>query len=159
MVKDEDSKQFSYQYSKFLNLDYLSSFPFYSRNDRWFRFLRDQYLTKKEYHEIMNELMIKKSFNINNAKNNLWMSELDLLKIENEGHILGLHSYSHPTKMSKLTKSEQESEYKKNNYHLTKLIKKPIKAMSHPCGDYSNVTLDILKNMNIEIGFRSEYVQ
>ena len=27
--------------------------------------------------------------------------------------------------------------------------------MSHPCGDYNQDTLNILSNLNIEIGFRS----
>ena len=26
--------------------------------------------------------------------------------------------------------------------------------MSHPCGNYSDITLNILKDMNIEMGFR-----
>ena len=27
--------------------------------------------------------------------------------------------------------------------------------MSHPCGDYNEITLEILKSMEIDIGFRS----
>ena len=57
--------------------------------------------------------------------------------------------------MSKLSKAKQELEYQKNYDHLTDLISKPIKVMSHPCGDYNEITLEILKSMNIDIGFRS----
>ena len=46
-------------------------------------------------------------------------------------------------------------EYKKNYEHLKKIIKKPIKSMSHVCGSYNKDTLDILNSMKIEIGFRS----
>ena len=35
------------------------------------------------------------------------------------------------------------------------LIGKPIRVMSHPCGDYNETTLGILKGMKIDIGFRS----
>ena len=46
-------------------------------------------------------------------------------------------------------------EYQNNYDHLTGLIGKPIKVMSHPCGDYNEITLEILKSMKIDIGFRS----
>ena len=57
--------------------------------------------------------------------------------------------------MSKLSKSEQELEFQNNYDHLSGLIGKPIRAMSHPCGDYNEITLEILKSMKIDIGFRS----
>ena len=50
---------------------------------------------------------------------------------KSKGHLIGLHSYSHPTQMSKLSKEKQELEYQNNYDHLTGLISKPIKVMSH----------------------------
>ena len=63
-----------------------------------FRYLRDQYLNKDEYQKIMNTLMLRKDFD-KLAKKNLWMTEQDLIKISNKGHIIGLHSYSHPMQL------------------------------------------------------------
>ena len=103
----------------------------------------------------MNELMIQNDFDVNTAKQDLWMSEEDLVTIESKGHMIGLHSYSHPTQMSKLSRAEQELEYKYNYDHLAGLIGKPIRVMSHPCGDYNETTLEILRSMKIDIGFRS----
>lgn len=143
------------EYSKFLNLNYLSSYPFYTENDKWFRYLRDQYLNLDQYHKIMEDLMIKTNFNLDLAKKNLWMTEEDIIDIDKKGHVIGLHSYSHPTQMSKLMKSAQEYEYKQNYKHLSKLINKKIETMAHPCGDYNNDTLKILNEMDINIGFRS----
>ena len=34
--------------------EYLTVYPFYTRTDRWFRYLRDEILTQNEYLEIMN---------------------------------------------------------------------------------------------------------
>ena len=99
--------------------------------------------------------MIKHNFNEITAKKDLWMTEEDLITTESKGHLIGLHSYSHPTQMSKLSKAKQELEYQKNYDHLTDLISKPIKVMSHPCGDYNEITLEILKSIKIDIGFRS----
>ena len=46
-------------------------------------------------------------------------------------------------------------EYKKNKSILEKIVSKNIISMSHPCGDYNNNTLKILKKLNILMGFRS----
>ncbi len=155
LVKERNIINYSEKLSLFSSLNYLSEFPFYSQNDKWFRYLRDQYLSKDEYQKIMSTLMLRKGFDIELAKKKLWMTERDLVEISNKGHIIGMHSYSHPMQLNKLKKSDQEMEYKRNYEHLRKIIKKPIKSMSHPCGSYNNDTLDILRSMKIEIGFRS----
>jgi len=155
LVEHVDFNEFSRHYNKFCQLDYLSSFSFYSENDKWFRYLRDQYLTRNQYDEIMNDMMLKEDFDISYAKRKLWMSEQDIVITESKGHVIGLHSYSHPTQMSKLSKTEQKLEYQRNYEHLSNLISKPIYAMAHPCGNYNNTTLEVLEEMNIDIGFRS----
>lgn len=141
------------QYSK---KNYLSAFPFYTENDRWFRYIRDQYLGEKRYTEIMLKMVSDKGFNINEAQKKLLMYDYELLKIHQNGHIVGLHSHSHPTQMSKLNKEQQLNEYKKNLKYLNTLLKtKDIISMSHPCGDYNLDTLNVLKELGIQIGFRS----
>ena len=130
-------------------MKYLSAFPFYNEDDKWFRYLRDQYLGDVKYSKIMIDLMNKKNFDIEKAKRNLWINEKELRKIDSQGHVIGLHSYSHPTQMSKLTKLEQKLEYEKNYSHLSRVLGKRISAMSHPCGDYNKNTLDVLSSLNI----------
>jgi len=153
LVEQIDAVEFSRNHAKYLELNYLAEYPFYTENDKWFRYLRDQYLFGNKYDELMNELMIRNDFDINTVKKDLWISEEDIVATESKGHLIGLHSYSHPTQMSKLSRPEQELEYKKNYDHLAGLIGKPIRVMSHPCGDYNQTTLEILKSMKIDIGF------
>ncbi len=155
IVQQRNHEEFSSHYSIYLQLNYLSDFPFYSKNDKWFRYLRDQYLGEKEYDEIMRDLMAKKHFDISLAKERLWISEEELVITASKGHIIGLHSYSHPTQISKLNKKKQSLEYHKNYQHLSKLLGKHIDVMSHPCGEYNEITLNLLKDMNVDIGFRS----
>lgn len=155
ILTEQNKDEVEFCKTTYRNLDYLSDCPFYSENDKWFRYLRDNYLVGDQYHKLMNKLMIKNDFNETTAKKDLWMSEEELFTIKSKGHLIGLHSYSHPTKMSKLSKTEQELEYQNNYDHLTGLIGKPIKVMSHPCGDYNEITLEILKSIKIDIGFRS----
>ena len=155
LIQDDENEYLSQQ-QQYSSLDYLSSFPFYSENDKWFRFLRDQYLGNEKYTNVMLEIISDKGFDINEAKKNLWMREDELLKIHENGHVVGLHSYSHPTQMSKLTADQQLKEYQQNFTHLSKVLKtSEITSMSHPCGDYNLDTLSLLKGMGIQIGFRS----
>lgn len=155
IVEAEDSKLFAEHHHKYQSMKYLSAFPFYNESDKWFRYLRDQYLGDVKYSKIMIDLMNKKNFDIEKAKRNLWINEKELRKIDSQGHVIGLHSYSHPTQMSKLTKLEQKLEYEKNYSHLSRVLGKRISTMSHPCGDYNKNTLDVLSSLNIGIGFRS----
>ena len=134
---------------------YLSAFPFYSENDKWFRFLRDQILGKLNYEKTMKQLMIKHQFNKESASMNLWMRDENIRELFSAGHIIGLHSYSHPTMLHTLTCEQQEIEYMKNFNHLSSVLKASPIAMSHPCGNYNEETLKLLKNFGIRIGFRS----
>jgi len=155
LIKDNKDEYLNHQ-NKYSSLNYLSNFPFYTENDKWFRYLRDQYLGNKNYTNIMLELISDEGLDINEAKKNLWMKEDELLKIHENGHVVGLHSYSHPTEMSKLTADQQLKEYKQNFTHLSKVLKtSDITSISHPCGDYNLDTLSLLKGMGMQIGFRS----
>ncbi len=135
--------------------EYLKAFPFYSDSDKWFRFLRDVTLGKERYEEIMRLLMHKHDFEPRKVMKNLWMSNEGLRQLLEDGHTIGLHSYSHPTTMHLLDGHLQGLEYRKNFNHLSEVLGAPPWAMSHPCGNYSDETLKILESLNIQIGFRS----
>lgn len=134
---------------------YLSEFSFYTKNDKWFRYLRDQVLGKERYDHVMNNLMIHHKFDRKKASSKLWMNNTHLENLRDSGHTVGLHSYSHPTMIHKMPVEQQEKEYTQNFEHLYSILgQRPI-AMSHPCGNYSDQTLRILKKLGIKIGFRS----
>ena len=49
-------------------------------------------------------------------------------------------------------------EYEKSLSLISHILNKPkneIKCMSHPCGSYNNDTLEILKGLGIELGFKN----
>lgn len=100
-------------------------------------------------------LEYKKKFDKDAAKKNLWMSEKDLTNLSDMGHTIGLHSYSHPTEMSKLSKSDQFLEYSKNLQHLRHILGKEPKTMSHLCGNYNKNTLEVLNSLGVTMGFKS----
>tara|TARA_Y100000589_G_scaffold329009_1_gene374489 strand:- start:25208 stop:26131 length:924 start_codon:yes stop_codon:yes gene_type:complete len=142
-------------WNNFKKINYLKDFSFYTENDKWFRYLRENYL-KEKYHLLMKKMMQDYNFNIKNESKSLWMKEKHLREIEVSGNIIGLHSHSHPTKISSLSYANQFKQYNLNMSYLKKILgHQNIISMSHPCGDYNLDTLKILKDLGIKIGFRS----
>ena len=130
--------------------------PFYSYNDIKFRLVREDILTNDEYSQIMIKMFEKKNFDYNSIIKNLFLSKNDLKQLRQNGHIIGLHSHSHPYKLEYLNYEKQFDEYNQNLNMLSGILnnKEKIISMSHPCGSYNNNTFDILKKLGIEIGFR-----
>lgn len=158
-VRDKHSHDYDQHSEKFPTLDYLSHSSYYSDNDRWFRYLRDIVLGPELYERSMEELMQDASFDIDAAKANLWMTVDELMELGHNHHSIGLHSHSHPTRMSALALDQQRAEYQANYEFLSNLLQCKIEAMSHPCGDYNKDTLKVLQELGIKIGFRSNMLK
>jgi peptidoglycan/xylan/chitin deacetylase (PgdA/CDA1 family) len=154
IFKNNYSDEYFEHKSYFSQLNYLQNFPFYTENDRWFRYIRDQILKDERYEMLMQNMMAAFNFNLESTINKLWIKEGALKEIASQGHLIGLHSFSHPTQMSRLSYDLQMKEYKKNMEHLENLVGDVV-SMSHPCGDYNNDTLKVLSELGIQIGFRS----
>tara|TARA_B110001469_G_C9510004_1_gene254242 strand:+ start:278 stop:583 length:306 start_codon:yes stop_codon:yes gene_type:complete len=75
------------------------------------------------------------------------------------GHIIGLHSYSHPTDLKAFLKEEQKTKYRKNFDHFSLVLGSKPRTVSHPCNSYDEKTLEILKELEVTIGFRSNINQ
>jgi peptidoglycan/xylan/chitin deacetylase (PgdA/CDA1 family) len=135
--------------------DYLKNFPFYTSNDKWFRYLRNIVLSEDGYRDLMRIIMKKHNFDPTGILDTLWMSDADLKMLRANGHIIGLHSYSHPTMLHTLSIENQAEEYEKNFQHLAETLNEAPIAMSHPCGSYNQDTLKILTDKGVKIGFRS----
>ena len=132
-------------------------FPFYSILDIKFRIVRDTYLTDDEYNYIMHSLMSKKKFEYKKYFSKIFLNKSNVNKLHMNGHTIGLHSHSHPTRLEDLSFKKQYMEYKKNLKFLNLIIddsKYKIKSMSHPCGSYNMTTLQILKELKIDLGFK-----
>lgn len=140
---------------KYNKLNYLQDFAFYSEDDKWFRYLRDQCLSKEKYEEIMNTLMKAKDFHPESVFSKLWMDNSTVRNLAADGHTIGLHSFSHPTTLHFLDRQVQLEEYTQNYQHISDITGVAPSAMSHPCGNYNDDTLAILGSLGVNIGFRS----
>ena len=143
------------------NNDKISStkdkFPFYSIEDIKFRLVRDNFLNKTKYEEIMFLMIKEKNLNYKETYKKFFFQKNDLKKLDNLGHLVGLHSHNHPTLLEKFNYDEQKNEYEKCQSSISNILDKrnnEIKYMSHPCGSYNNDTLEILKELGVELGFK-----
>jgi len=131
---------------------------FYSINDIKFKLVRDKLLSKIDYKKIMFLMFKEKNFKPEDYYNNVYMNELDVKKINECGHLIGLHTHTHPFLLENMSRGEQKKEYEKNILALSEILNKEknkINSMSHPTGSYSPDTLKILQGLKIEIGFKN----
>ena len=132
-------------------------FPHYSIEDIKFRLVRDILLKKTDYEKAMFLMMNEKKFEPKIFYSNIFFNSEDLKNLNKLGHLVGLHSHNHPMLLETLSYEEQKQEYKQCISNISKILGKSqdeIKWMSHPCGSYDNSTLQILKELGIELGFK-----
>ena len=111
-------------------------------------------LSCEDYNYIVEKIIDSHGLTFNDLRSNLWLTESDLQSLNDQGHILGLHSYDHPTNLKKFNELFQKNQYYDNLRFVEKFSQNPV-SMSHPCNSYNETTLKILSNMGIKIGFRS----
>lgn len=147
--------RYSEKYKQDYPKDYLSAFPFYTDNDRRFRFVRDKILGPELYNSILEVMMQSAGYSKAERRKTLFMEKEDLVSLSSQGHIIGLHSHTHPTQIHLLEESIQRREYEENQKFIQENIGIKPACMSHPCGNYNSTTLSILNRLGISIGFRS----
>jgi len=138
---------------------YLVAYPFYTVADKQFRYVRDDVLGTGRYHKVMDGMMAAKGVDIELLARNLWMDEVMLRQLHDEGHLIGLHSHTHPTRMAELPYEEQEREYRANQACLARWLGTSPDTMSHPCNSYNDDTLRALRSLGVKLGFRSNTAQ
>lgn len=139
----------------FIPSSYLKDFSFYTDNDRTFRYLRDQILKPTKYHRLMEAMLYEYNIDFDSLKNKLWMTKENVFELHKKGHKIGLHTHSHPTSTADLDSREQMNEYKTNLQVLSAIIGETPDCMSHPCNSYNHKTIEVLKELHIKLGFRS----
>ena len=144
------TKKFSDYFKRESNL-----YKFYSKSEHKYRYLRNVYFSKSKFELLIENFCITYNLNINKFSKNIWLNKKNIINLNRSGHMIGMHSFSHPFRMSNLSKSEQEIEYKKNYSCIKSICKKKIVSMSHPLNSYNRTTLKLLRKMGIICGFRA----
>ena len=132
-----------------------AKYPVYSKEDIIFRLLRDEHLTHIQYCSVMDKLMSKKNLTRQSLGKGLWLHNKHLKKLAQEGHVVGLHGYDHPTTMAKLSREVQLDQYQRNMDHLEDVTGIRPTTMAHPNNSFCGATLELLRDLEIQLGFRS----
>lgn len=133
---------------------YLTEYAFYSDNERIFRYMRDQVLGPEKYFQIMDVMVHARVSNIEAFTIELWMNEDQIRTLAKWGHVIGLHSHSHPTNIAALKLDDQLKEYQKNQDILANLTGELPNSVAHPVGIYNTDSLNALAQLGVKIGFR-----
>lgn len=129
---------------------------FYSDEDRRFRFVRDHLLSPEAYRQVMDSIVDRHIRDRSQLAAQLVMSEADVVDLRRRGHVIGLHSNRHATNITRLDTAAQHAEFALNQQHLERLLGEPVRVVAHPCGRYDQRTLDVLRDLSVDIGFRAD---
>lgn len=134
---------------------YLSDSPFYTHNDRLFRYIRDCVLGQEKYYRVMDYMIENSEYDQKDCLLKLWMDSSSIVDLSNKGHIVGIHSHSHPTRIIEKGYDGQFFEYRHCKETLEKILNSPVFSSSYPCGQYDNYSIDILKQLGISVSFNA----
>ncbi len=148
-----NSAQLLQQLKYFSAASYLSEAPFYSTSDREFRYIRDEILGPERYFAVMDQWLEQVPCAMQPIADKLWLSVAQVQQLHSQGHVIGLHSHTHPTRMARLARRVQQQEYVMNFERLRAVLHTAPQVMSHPCNSYNSDTLDILRELSIQLGF------
>lgn len=135
--------------------EYLAQHPFYTVADRRFRFVRDEVLGPEAYEQVMDRMLAERGMDIAAVSRRLWMTPAHVVQLHREGHVIGLQSHSHPTRLARMSPQQQRDEYTENQRTVRQIIGRPANAVAHPCNSYSPYTLAILRQLGVRVGFRT----
>lgn len=134
---------------------YLSEYTFYSEEDRRFRFIRDRALDRTEFADTIESMLDAFGYDRQGAAKELWMKPEHFIELHEEGHIIGLHSHTHPTRIVDLDRESQAREFDRNATWLREVVGIATDSVAYPCGSYDQGMIRLLEERGIKIGFQS----
>lgn len=140
----------------FVPRDFLTQFTFYTDADRRFRHIRDEILGPTRFAQLMDRLIAECGVSTGDLAAELWMQPEQLRQLQREGHVIGLHSHRHPTRMAYLDESRQYEEYAANRDVLRVCLGAAPTVAAHPCNSYNAATLRVLRALGVRIAFRAD---
>ncbi len=88
-----------------------------------------------------------------------FVTSAEIRKLDDEGHIIGSHSCSHPHRMSQCTSKQIEYEWKESIAKLSDILGRQVSIASVPGGYYSKAIGKIAAECGIKFLFNSEPVK
>ena len=138
----------------FTAADYLTQFAFYTDGDRRFRYLRDRVLGPEPFFAVMDSMIDQWEPGVD-LVDFLWMNADHWSGLHRAGHVIGMHSHTHPTDIGSLEIVVQRAEYEANQQAIAQVTGEMPTVVAHPASSYTNDTLALLRELGVDIGFTS----
>jgi len=133
----------------------MARYAVYSADDCRFRHLRDDIFGETVYNAIMDGILKERGFQAEALLKALWIGPEETRALRRAGHVVGLHSHTHPTRMQNLPPERQLDEYVENKRILEGILGEEVVCMSHPSNSYGPETLAALARLGVRVGFRA----
>lgn len=130
----------NYNKNKYSNNLNKTNHNFYSSKDLEYRYIRDNILLEEEYYGLIKILYKKYNFDIKEHFSKIWMNKTDIIKLDNQGHIIGGHVHSHSIQYGAGRKT-QNLNLKKNLDIIKNILNKNIHYVSWP-SDHKTIKKD-----------------
>ena len=85
-----------------------------------------------------------------------FLNELQIQELSRRGHIIGSHSYSHPTRMAHCTTTQLHDEWVRSLKVLGDILGEPVQTASVPGGYYSRNVAATAEAAGVKLLFNSE---
>ena len=121
-----------------------------------FKRLMNYFIDYKHRNLVINQLV--NHFGLLLQADQFYVPKNNLMKMKEQGMVIGSHSYSHPV-MSRLTAAEQKSEIEKSLVVLGDLVEETHKTYCHPYGgfhSFNRETVYVLKQLKVSYAFNVE---
>jgi len=132
--------------------DYLKEYDFYSNEERFFRLLRNEYLSIEDFEDVINNMFSKFYSNEKKFIDEYYMSISDLKTMSNNGMVIGGHSYSHPF-LNKIPVNEMQQEIDRSMLFLRRKVDKSINSFAYPFGAFNDNVVDYLRQSGLDYAF------
>jgi len=137
-------------------VDFLVDYPFYTEQDKEYRYLRDMVLTDEEFDAVVEKVMSgHRKKRLDYCDKNYWLSADDIKELHRRGHMVGLHTHTHPTNLTRLPYDGQLENYRKNKEILEEIIGEQISIASYPCGRFDQNTHRVMRALGVSVAFGS----
>lgn len=142
--------------SRFEASGYLLWSSYYTHEDRLYKYLRDRVLPPGQFDLVMLTMMEQKGYDVEQYRSRLWLNREQIRQLSDDGHIIGMHTHTHPNEIGALPYDQQLWEYQTNQSILRQITERPVLCMSHPCNSYNEDTIEVLKRLGVKLGFRAD---
>lgn len=125
---------------------YLADYGYLTDIDRLYRYWRNELASPQQYETVMSQLGQAHPFDASRH----WLSFADLQGLVNAGHVVGLHTHTHPLHLVDATREQIAMEWATCAHLLHQF--RPTTA-SYPCGQMMDASIAWFKSHGIELAW------